>query len=172
MDEPVDVPALAPLVEVIGTEVFIEGSALQHFIGGGEDRSGDGANGSLGTAAGAQAMELRLEVTGLFAGGGRSALDKGGFEPGGTPRFREGRLLRIRVERRLPALSLLRGHRPAQRSGARRLESGSCRGRFRQEPARRRPGMTQALNWSTPGRVLSGSTVGRKGSATVRERGS
>ena len=102
MDEPVDVPALAPFVEVIGTEVFIEGSAPQHFIGGGEDRSGDGANGLFGAAVGAQAVELRLEVTGLLAGGGRSALDQVGLEPGGAPRFREGRLLRIRVERCLP----------------------------------------------------------------------
>ena len=102
MDEPVNVPALTPFVEVIGTEVFIEGSARQHFIGGGRDRSGDGANGFPGTAAGAQAMELRLEVTGLLAGGGRSALDQVGLEPGGAPRFREGRLLRIRVEPCLP----------------------------------------------------------------------
>jgi hypothetical protein len=32
VDEPVDVPALTPFVEVIGTEVFIEGSALQHVM--------------------------------------------------------------------------------------------------------------------------------------------
>ena len=87
MDEPVNVPALTEFVEVIGTEVFIEGSALQHFIDGSEDRSGDGANGLFGAAAGAQAMELSLEVTGLFAGGGRGALDKGGFEPGCAPAF-------------------------------------------------------------------------------------
>ena len=78
MDEAVNVPALTPLVEVIGTEVFIEGSARQHFIGGGRDRSGDGANGFPGTAAGAQAMELRLEIAGFFAGSGGSALDECG----------------------------------------------------------------------------------------------
>ena len=53
VDEPVDVPTLAPFVEVIGTEIFIKGSALQHFIGGSEDRRGDGANGLFGAAAGA-----------------------------------------------------------------------------------------------------------------------
>jgi hypothetical protein len=60
MDEPVDVPALTPFVEVIGTEVFIEGSALQHFIGGGEDRSGDGANETLTVACGPKTMLLGL----------------------------------------------------------------------------------------------------------------
>ena len=76
-----DVPAVAPFVEVIETEVFTEDSAVQHFIGGDEDRSGDGTDGLFcAAAAGAQAVELRLEVAGLLARGGRSALDEGGFE--------------------------------------------------------------------------------------------
>jgi hypothetical protein len=82
--ELMDVPAVAPFVEVIGTEVFTEGSALQHLIGGGEDRGGDGANGLFGAAAGAQAAELRLEVTGVLTRSGCSSLGKGGFEPGGA----------------------------------------------------------------------------------------
>ena len=132
MDEPVNVPALTEFVEVIGTEVFIEGSALQHFIDGSEDRSGDGANGLFGAAAGAQAMELSLEVTGLFAGGGRGALDKGGFEPGCAPAFARagfcasGWSAACRHSRRCAGTG-----RP-RRSGARRLESGAYRGRFRQ----------------------------------------
>ena len=32
MDEPLNVTALTPFVEVIGTEVFTERFALQHFI--------------------------------------------------------------------------------------------------------------------------------------------
>ena len=47
-------------------------------------------------------MKLGLEIAGLLAGGGRSALDEGGLEPRRSPRLCEGRLLRIRVDRRLP----------------------------------------------------------------------
>ena len=37
MNESVNVPNPAVFVEVIRTEVFIEGAAFQHFVGGDED---------------------------------------------------------------------------------------------------------------------------------------
>src|SRR5512132_1190826 len=52
--------------------------------------------GFLGAATGAQAAELGLQIAPRLADGGPSALHQ-----------------RRRVERRLPALSSLRGHRPA-----------------------------------------------------------
>ena len=55
-----------PFVEVIGAKVVVEGSGLQHVIGGGQDRSGDGADRLFGAAAGAKAMKLRLEKAGLI----------------------------------------------------------------------------------------------------------
>src|SRR5205823_13117446 len=38
-------------------------------------------------APGSQAMKLGLEIAGLLAGGGRSALDEGGLEPRRSPAF-------------------------------------------------------------------------------------
>jgi hypothetical protein len=101
-------------VEVVGTEIVIEGAVLEHVVGGGEDRGGDGADRLFGAAPRAQAMELRLEIAAVFACGRPGALDQGGFEPGGAPRLREGRLLRMRLDRRLPALSSFLGQKPDQ----------------------------------------------------------
>src|SRR3712207_7817946 len=62
----------------------VEGAVAEHVPDGGEDRGGDGADGLLRAAAGPQAVELRLEVAGLPAGGGPGALHEGDLEPGGA----------------------------------------------------------------------------------------
>src|SRR5215472_2803767 len=80
MGEPVDMLGFGAVVEVIGAEVVVEGSVLQHVIGGGQDRS-DGTNRLFCPAAGAQAMKLGLEVALLLAGASPSTLDEGGLEP-------------------------------------------------------------------------------------------
>jgi len=98
----VNLLALGPFVEVIGAKVLVEGSILQHVIGSRQDRSGDGTNRLFCPAPGSAAMKLGLEIAGFLAGGGPGALDQGGLEPRRSPRLREGRLLRIRVERRVP----------------------------------------------------------------------
>ena len=66
-----------PAVEVVGTEIVIEGAVLEHMVGGGEDRGGEGADRLFAAAPRAQAMELRLEIAAVFAGGRPSALDQG-----------------------------------------------------------------------------------------------
>ena len=93
-------------VEVVGTEIVIEGAILEHMVGGGEDRGGDGTDRLFGAASGAQARKLCLQIAAVFAGGRPGALDQGGLEPGGA--------LRIRLDRRLPALSSFLGQKPAQ----------------------------------------------------------
>jgi hypothetical protein len=102
-------------------------------------------------------MKLGLEIAGLRAGGGPGALDEGGLEPRRSPRFREGRLLRIRVERRLPALSSFLGHRPAQE-----IRCPAVGKRLMSRPISAR--MTQALNSLMPGMVVKSWTAARKGS--------
>jgi hypothetical protein len=60
-----DLPALSPFVEVIGAKVVVEGSTVQHVIGSRQDRGGESADRLPGTAPGAQAMKLGLEIAGL-----------------------------------------------------------------------------------------------------------
>jgi hypothetical protein len=42
---------------------------LEHMIGSGEDRGGEGADRPFRGGSGAQALELRLEIAAVFAGG-------------------------------------------------------------------------------------------------------
>jgi len=102
-------------------------------------------------------MELRLEIAAVFAGGRPGALDQGGLEPGGAPRFREGRRLRMRLDRRLPALSSFLGQRPAQE-----IRCPTVGKRLISPPISAR--MTWALKSLTPGMVASRRTAVRKGS--------
>ena len=113
-DEAPGLHGFGSAVEVVGAKIVVMGAVFEHVIGGGEDRGGEGADRLFGAAPGAQAMELGLEIAAVFARGRPGALDQGGLEPGGTPRLREGRLLRMRLDRRLPALSSFLGHRPDQ----------------------------------------------------------
>jgi hypothetical protein len=49
-------------VKVAGSKVLIKGAVAQHVIDGGEDRSGNSADGLLGPTAMAQALELGLRA--------------------------------------------------------------------------------------------------------------
>ena len=94
-------------IEMIGAEIMIELTADQHVVDCGEDRGSERADRLFGATTGAQTMKLRLEIAGFLARGGpgtldTGTLDKGRLKPGGSPRLREGRLLRIRTDRRLP----------------------------------------------------------------------
>jgi len=62
---------------------------LEHMIGSGEDRGGEGADRPFRGGSGAQAPELRLEIAAVFAGGRPGALDQGVLEPRAPPPARE-----------------------------------------------------------------------------------
>src|ERR1700758_2489317 len=72
----------------------------------------------------------------------------------------QGAPLRIRVDRRLPALSSFFGHRPAQEIGCPAVGK-----RLMSRPISAR--MTRALNSSMPGMVVRGRTVVGKGSSSA-----
>src|SRR3984893_6617078 len=82
-DEASGVDGFGPLVEGVRAEIAIERTADQHVVDAGQDRGGERAERLFGAAAGAQAVELGLEIAGLLAGGGRGALHEGGLEPRG-----------------------------------------------------------------------------------------
>src|SRR4051812_30840165 len=60
--------------KMVWAKILIEGAVAEHVIGGGQDGGCYGADGLLGSAAVAQALELSLKVAALFAGAGPSAL--------------------------------------------------------------------------------------------------
>src|SRR3954465_1558789 len=104
-DEPLGLCSFGTLVEMVVTKVVIAGTVFEHVVYGGKDRSGDGADGFFGTTPGTDSVELGLEIAALLAHSGPAALDQGCLEPRGA--------LRMRVDRRFPALSSFLGHRPA-----------------------------------------------------------
>src|SRR5215210_9404502 len=67
--------------KMVWAEILVEGAVAKHVIGGGQDGGGYGADGLLGSAAVAQALELSLKVAAVFACAGPSALDQRGLEP-------------------------------------------------------------------------------------------
>src|SRR3954447_7399478 len=66
---------------MVWAKILIEAAVAKHVIGGGRDGGCYGADGLLGSAAVAQALELSLKVTALFAGAGPGALHQRGLEP-------------------------------------------------------------------------------------------
>src|SRR5262249_29875830 len=80
--ETVLLPFLGVGIEVVGTEVLIHRSVLEHVIDGREDRSRNGNNSLLGAAAASDAVVLGLEITALLARRRPGALHQGGLEPG------------------------------------------------------------------------------------------
>jgi len=94
--------------EVIGAKIFVFDPILEHVPSGIEHRGGDRQNGFFGAAASFEAEELGLQVAALDADRCPGGCDQGGFEPRAP--------LRVRVERRLPALSSFLGHIVAQGS--------------------------------------------------------
>ena len=89
-------------IEVGGNQIL--GAVLEHVICGGEDEAATAQIAFFGPRC-VQAQELRLQLAGLCAGGGPNALHQS--------RFNQSAPIRSRVERRVPALSSLGGHRPA-----------------------------------------------------------
>ena len=71
------VDGFGPVVEVVRAEIAIELTADQHVVDAGQDRGDERAERLFGAAAGAQAVELGLEIAGLLPGGGRGALHQG-----------------------------------------------------------------------------------------------
>src|SRR3954467_11137010 len=67
--------------KVVWDEILVEGAVAKHVIGSGQDGGCYGADGPLGSAAVAQALELSLKVAALFAGAGPGALHERGLEP-------------------------------------------------------------------------------------------
>ena len=112
--------------------------------------------GLLGAAAVAQALELGLQVAGLLVAGGPGALHERGLQPGDDWE-KGGAPLRRRVERRLPALSSLRGQRPAQE-----IRWPAVGKRLMSVPISET--MTCAVRSLTPGMVRNRRTASRKGS--------
>jgi hypothetical protein len=71
-------------VEVVGAEVLVEASILEHVIDGGQDRCRDGADRLLRAVSGLQAEELGPVVAALRPLGRSGALDERGLQPGGA----------------------------------------------------------------------------------------
>ena len=92
--------------EIIGTKVCVVHAIPEHVVGSREHGSGHRENGFLGAAPGFDAQELGVQITGLNAYSGPGRRHQSGLEPVSA--------LAHSVLRRLPALSSLRGHRPAQ----------------------------------------------------------
>jgi hypothetical protein len=100
--EALDLLSVVTTREVVGTEVAVLDAVFEHVPYGREHRGGDGEDRFLATATSPQAQELSLQVGVLGTHGGPSGGYQSGLEPGEP--------LRVRVERRLPALSSFLGH--------------------------------------------------------------
>src|ERR1700746_2234098 len=74
---------VAPL-EVIGAEVLIRLSLLEHVVDGGEDRGGDGHDRLLRTAPRLDVVELGAQVSVLLPHRRPGALHQRSLEPGRT----------------------------------------------------------------------------------------
>jgi len=145
-DEPAHLHGLGPAVEVVGTEIVVESAVIEHVVGGGEDRR------RRERRAGGQAMELGLKIAGVFAGGRPDARIKVVLSQG-VP-------LRVRLDRRLPALSSFLGHRPAQE-----IRSPTVGKQLMSLPISAR--MTWALKSLTTEMAVGSRTAVRKGSTWV-----
>jgi len=89
-----------------GTEILELGAVLEHVVDRGEERGRDGADCLLWSTSRGETIELGIEV---------AAFLRLAAQAHWTNRVLSHRSsLRNRVEWRLPALSLLRGHDPAQ----------------------------------------------------------
>ena len=81
-----------PAVEVFGPEIVVEGAMLEHMVGSGEDRGGAGPDRLFRAVSGAQALELRLEIAAVFAGGRPPRRTGSGWSSArGAPRLRARR---------------------------------------------------------------------------------
>ena|SRR5450755_5098931 len=62
-DQPARLSLRRRPVEMVWPEVVVEGSISQHVVSGGQDGSGDGADGLLGSTSIAQALKLGLQMS-------------------------------------------------------------------------------------------------------------
>src|SRR5437763_509928 len=69
------------LIEVVGAEVLMNGSVLEHVVDCSEDRSGHGADSLLRAAFAFQPVELRPVVAVFLSDGRPGALHQYGFQP-------------------------------------------------------------------------------------------
>src|SRR6516225_8234482 len=129
-DEASGVDGFGPVVEVVRAEIAIELTADQHVVDAGQDRGGERAERLFGAAAHCTRVVLS-----------------------------QGAPLRIRVDRRLPALSSFFGHRPAQE-----IRCPAVGKRLMSRPISAR--MISALRTLTPGMVKS-AIAPRKGSTSA-----
>lgn len=70
---------LSTVVEVVGSEVQVEGAVFEHMVGGGKHGSGDRSDGFPRAASRADAQVLGLQVASFGARGRPGALDEGGL---------------------------------------------------------------------------------------------
>jgi hypothetical protein len=69
-------------IEVIGAEIGVGDTALEHPVDGRQDGGGDGHDRLAWTAAGLEPMEQRPEIAALPPDGDPGNLDEQGLEPG------------------------------------------------------------------------------------------
>ena len=62
-DQPARLSLRRRPVEMVWPEVVVEGPVTQHVVSGGQDGSGDGADGLLGSPSIAQALKLGLQMS-------------------------------------------------------------------------------------------------------------
>src|SRR5882762_3852045 len=72
---------LGTAVEMVGTEILIDGSVLEHVVDGGENGGGNGTDGFLRPAAATQAQVLSLAIASLFVFGRLGTLNQGRLKP-------------------------------------------------------------------------------------------
>lgn len=80
-------------------------AVAQHVVRGGQHRVGHGEDGFLGSTPAFDPQKLRVQIS-FFRVAAHAAVMRVGLS--------QGALCRVRVDRRLPALSSRRGHKPAQ----------------------------------------------------------
>src|SRR6266478_2008084 len=80
-DQALGLCGLGTAVEMVCTEILIDGSIFEHVKDGGEDGGGDVADGFFRPAAAAKAQVLSLVVASLFVFGRLGTLNHGRLEP-------------------------------------------------------------------------------------------
>jgi hypothetical protein len=92
-------------IEMIGAKVFVHRPILEHVVDGGQDGGEDGHDRLLWAAPGSDAVELSLQVAVFFFTAAQAHCT--------SVVLSQVPPLRRRLDRRLPALSSLRGHMQA-----------------------------------------------------------
>jgi len=96
-DEALRTLGLVPAVEMIGAEVARVDTVVEHVVGGGQHGGRHRQHGLLGSPSALDAQERSAEIAVVLAGGRPGGLHEGVLS--------HGLLERVRLDRRLPALS-------------------------------------------------------------------